>query len=145
MDELLRIAKKPPITTHPGATVRQVCEQMLAEKVGAVLVLDEERLVGIFSERDVVGRIVVPRLDPDVTAVSEVMTRDVQTAGAGMTEEQCMALMHGGRFRHLPLVDASGKVLGILSVRHFLRERVDALDMRNHDLMSYLAADGPGG
>jgi CBS domain-containing protein len=145
MEELLRIAKRPPVTTHPRATVRQVCEQMMAEKVGALVVLDEGRLVGIFSERDVVNRVVVPRLDLDVTPVSEVMTRDVQTGGPGMTEEQCMSLMDSGRFRHLPLVDAAGRVLAILSVRHLLRQRVQALDMRNHDLIAFISADGPGG
>ena len=145
MDELLRIARKPAVTTHPAATVRQVCEQMLDEKVGAVVVLDGDRLVGIFSERDVVGRIIIPRLDPDKTPVSEVMTRDVTTASAGMTEDQAVALMHGGRFRHLPLVDAAGKVLATLSVRHLLQQRVDRLDMKNQDLLSYLSADGAGG
>ena len=145
MEELLRIARKPPVTTHPRATVRQVCEQMIAEKVGAVVVLEDGRLVGIFSERDVVGRVVVPRLDPDVTPVSEVMTRDVQTGGAGMTADDCVALMHSGRFRHLPLVDPAGRVLAMLSVRHLLQERVDNLDMRNHDLIAYISADGPGG
>ena len=145
MDELLRIARKPAVVTHPAATVREVCEQMLAEKVGAVVVLSGDRLVGIFSERDVVGRIILPRLDPDTTPVSEVMTREVTTASAGMTEDQAVALMHSGRFRHLPLVDAAGRVLATLSVRHLLQQRVDRLDMTNQDLLSYLSADGAGG
>jgi len=145
MDELLRIARKPAVTTHPGATVRQVCEQMMAEKVGAVVVVDGDRLVGMFSERDVVARVVVARLDPDVTPVSQVMTRDVTTASAGMTEDQAVSLMHHGHFRHLPLVDPAGRVVATLSVRHLLKHRVDALDMRNHDLVAYISADGPGG
>jgi CBS domain-containing protein len=145
MEDLLRIARKPPVTTHPRATVRQVCEQMLEEKVGAVIVLDDGRLVGIFSERDVVGRVVIPRLDPDTTPVSAVMTREVQTAGPGMTADECAALMHGGRFRHLPVVDSAGRVLAVLSVRHLLRQRVSALDLRNNELLGYLSTDGPGG
>jgi CBS domain-containing protein len=145
MNDLLRIARRPAVTTHPGATVRQACEQMMAEKVGAVVVLDDQRLVGIFSERDVMTRVVVPRLDPDTTLVAEVMTREVTTANASMNEDQAVALMYHGAFRHLPLVDAAGRVVGTLSVRHLLRQRVDRLDMRNNDLIAYLAADGAGG
>jgi CBS domain-containing protein len=145
MEDLLRIARKPPVTTHPRATVRQVCELMMEEKVGAVVILEDGHLVGIFSERDVVGRVVVPRRDPDTTLVAEVMTREVQTAQHGMTEDECVTLMHGGRFRHLPVVDSAGRVLAVISVRHLLRQRVDKLDLRNNELLGYLSTDGPGG
>jgi CBS domain-containing protein len=144
MEKLLRIARKP-VATNPRATVREACELMIKEAVGAVVVLDEGRLVGIFSERDVVARIVVPRRDPDTTPVSEVMTREVATANAGMTEEQVMELMHQGKFRHLPLVDASGRVTGVISIRHLLKKRVEELDTHNANLVAYMSTDGPGG
>lgn len=146
MDELLRIAKVPAISTAPGATVLEVCALMIKESVGAVLVLDEKgALVGIFSERDVVGRIVVAQRDPATTLVSEVMTRNVATARTGLTLDQAMATMHHGRFRHLPLVNDKNEVVGVLSVRHLLRDRVDQLDRRASDLLAYISADGPGG
>jgi CBS domain-containing protein len=62
-----------------------------------------------------------------------------------MNEDQAVALMNHGRFRHLPLVDAAGRVVGTLSVRHLLRQRVDRLDLKNNDLIAYLATDGAGG
>jgi CBS domain-containing protein len=145
MDDLLRIAKRPATSTHPGATVQGACETMLAAKVGALVVLDEGRLVGIVSERDIVGRVIVPRRDPDKTLVSEVMTRDVCIGSVGMTLGQAMKLMHTKRFRHLPLVDAAGHVLAILSVRHLLSHRVEQLDQTNQTLVDYCAADAPGG
>jgi CBS domain-containing protein len=118
---------------------------MLAARVGAVVVLDEGRLVGIMSERDVVGRVVVLRRDPTKTLVSEVMTRDVCVGSPGMSSEQAMMLMHTKHFRHLPLVDAAGMVLGVLSVRHLLRDRVEQLGQTNQTLVDYFAADGGGG
>ncbi len=146
MDELLRIAKVPAVTTSPNATVHEVCLLMLQERVGAVVVVDEKgTLVGIFSERDVVGRVVIPRRDVDTTLVSEVMTPDVSTARSGLTIDQAMATMHQGRFRHLPLVNDKNEVVGVLSVRHLLRDRVDQLDRRASDLLAYISADGPGG
>jgi CBS domain-containing protein len=145
MDDLLRIAKRPATSTHPGATVHEACEAMLAARVGALVVVDEGRLVGILSERDVVGRVVVPRRDPVKTLVSEVMTRDVCTGTAGMTLDQAMDLMHTKHFRHLPLVDAAGRVVGVLSQRHLLRKQVEELDQSSQSLVNYIAADGPGG
>ena len=145
MQELLRIARTPAVSTHPEATVREICELMITEGVGAVVVLSAGKLVGIFSERDVVGRVVIPGLDAAKTPVSEVMTRKVATARAGMTMDDAAALMHHGRFRHLPLFDEEGQVVGVLSVRHLLRHRVDQLDLRNADLLAYISVDGPGG
>jgi CBS domain-containing protein len=117
---------------------------MMSEAVGAVVVLDEGRLVGIFSERDVVGRVVIPRRDPDTTPVAEVMTREVTTASAGMTDEQVMDLMHHGKFRHLPVVDASGRVTGVISIRNLLKRRVEDLDTHTANLVAYMSTDGPG-
>jgi CBS domain-containing protein len=145
MNDLLRIAKRPATSTHSGATVQEACEAMLSAHVGAVVVLDEGRLVGIMSERDVVGRVVVLRRDPSKTLVSEVMTRDVCVGSAGMSAEQAMMLMHTKHFRHLPLVDAAGVVLGVLSVRHLLRCRVEQLGQTNQTLVDYFGADGVGG
>lgn len=145
MQELLRIARVPAASASPDATVHELCEQMIKENVGAVVILQEGKLVGIFSERDVVGRVVLPGLDAKTTRVSEVMTRKVAAAQAGMSVDNAMEVMHRGRFRHLPLIDDKGVVVGMLSVRHLLRHRVDQLDMRNADLLAYISADGPGG
>ncbi len=145
MDELLQLARRPAVTTRPGATVQEACEVMMREHVNALPVIHEGQLVGIISERDVVGRVVVARRDPQRTLVGEVMTREVSTARPGMTIDQAMEAMHHGSFRHLPVVDAAGKVIGMLSVRHMLRHRVEQLDLQNRDWVAYFSADGPGG
>lgn len=142
--ELSQIAKRV-VATHLRATAREACELMLAEKIGAMIVLDDGKLVGILSERDIVGRLVAKRRDPEKTLVSEIMTEKVQTITDGTSSDDALELMHRGRFRHLPLVDAAGVVIGMLSMRHLLRDRVGELSLRNADLVGFIAADGPGG
>jgi CBS domain-containing protein len=143
--ELTRIAKRPAHTIDPRATVRDVCQSLKAEGVGALAVIDGGKLVGIISERDVVVRVVAPGRDPGRTLVSEVMTFPVRTVTEDMTSNAARQLMHEGRFRHLPLLDRDGRLVGMLSVRDLLRERIEELDLKNADLMAYVLADGPGG
>ena len=118
---------------------------MLNEGIGAMVVLDEGRLVGIISERDIVGRVVSKRCDPDKTLVSEVMTADVRTITDDQTIDSALEIMHRQKFRHLPLVDRGGKVIGMVSMRALLRDRVGELSQKNADLLSFISADGPGG
>jgi CBS domain-containing protein len=145
MDRLLEIAKRPAVTTTRSATVVELCEQMVAEHVGAVAVVEGDRLVGIVSERDVVWRVVTQRRDIEKTTVGDIMTTAVKTAQAHMAISEVIQIMHDGRFRHLPLVDNDGHVVGMLSVRHLLRRRLEELDLKNADLVNFISADGPGG
>jgi len=145
MSDLVRLAKRPAASIHPNATVQEACETLIRANVGALVVLDEGRLVGIFSERDVVTRVVASKREPPKTLVSEVMTRDVCTANATMTVEEVTELMHARRIRHVPVVDASGRVQGILSMRHLLQRQVEQLAESSRNIVDYLGADGPGG
>lgn len=143
--DLSQLAGRRVISTHPQATVLEVCGVMLQEKVGAVVVLDEGVLVGILSERDIVRRVAAQLRDPATTAVADVMTTKVTTVSDKGSVQTAIELMHHGAFRHLPMVDASGRVIGVLSVRDLLRQRVQELDLKNADLLNYISADGPGG
>jgi len=143
--ELTRIAKRPAVATRLGATVREVCQLLRDQKVGALVVVDQGRLVGIISERDIVTRVIAPGHDPQLTLVSEVMTASVKSVREDISAREALELMHEGRFRHLPLVDRFDRVLGMVSVRDLLRDRIDELDMKNADLIAFISADGPGG
>ena len=146
MEDLLSLARRPPITIVPSATVRDLATLLVKHKVGAALVLDAEGLlIGIVSERDIVGRVVATSADPDKTSVADIMTKEVRTARASDTPESALQTMVVGHFRHLPIVDDAGKAVGTLSVRHLLREEVGELSRRNADLMNYIEADGPSG
>jgi CBS domain-containing protein len=133
------------VTTHPRATIRMISEAMVLESTGAIVVLDEGKLVGIISERDIVGRVVAKGLDPSNVPVSDVMTRDVRTVNETITVGRALEMMAQGRFRHLPVVNASGHVAGMLSIRDLVGQRIGELTLKNDDLVAFISADGPGG
>ncbi len=100
-----------------AASVMEAVEMMVANEIGAVLVMTEDGLVGgIFTERDLLVRVVKPGLDPRKTPISLVMTRDVKFVSPGTTIEAALALMHVQRHRHLLVMDGP-RVHGLVSMR----------------------------
>jgi CBS domain-containing protein len=96
--------------------------KLLAEKdVGAVLVMDGTRLVGIFSERDYARKVALKGKSTGDTRVSEIMTREVVFVTPAQTNEDCMALMTQKRIRHLPVIDKD-RVLGVLSIGDLVKD-----------------------
>jgi CBS domain-containing protein len=147
IEELLLLsADRPPISIRPSATVRDAAMLMASHCIGAVLVLDEhDALIGIVSERDLLTRVVALYRNLDTTLVSDIMTTDVRTARESDSAEYAVEMMSAGHFRHLPVIDASGVVCGVVSIRDLLTEEVGALSRRNADLLNFISADGPGG
>jgi CBS domain-containing protein len=107
----------------PESTVADAARLMRDHRVGAVLISEDGRLSGILSERDVTYRAVAAGLDPNTTAVSEVMTRNVITAGPETRAVNGLQQMAEHQIRHLPVVDG-GSVIGIVSLRDFLAEEL---------------------
>ena len=107
-------------TVPPHATVFEAVQKMVAARIGAVLVVDGENLVGIFSERDVLIRVVSLHRDPMTTPVAHVMTIDPVTVDASTTVEEVLDQHSGREFRHLPVLD-EGRLVGMVSVRDLLR------------------------
>ena len=110
------------LTVDADVSVEDAVRSMNDRRVGAVLVLDEDRLVGVFTERDVL-RAVAHGLTPEAV-VGDWMTRGPETIEPDDTAEQAAVLMIHGGFRHLPVVD-DGKVVGILSIRDLMRGVLD--------------------
>jgi CBS domain-containing protein len=106
------------LTVGPELPLQEVAERMVARDVGAVLVLDDGRLVGILTERDVL-RAVAGGIT-DKTIVSDWMTRDPETMEPHETMEQAAVLMIHGGFRHMPIVEGD-EVVGMLSIRDLMR------------------------
>jgi CBS domain-containing protein len=105
------------ISVPASATVAQAVEVMGTRDVGAVLIMNEDGLVaGVFSERDLLVRVVQAGRDPRTTPVSLVMTREVRFVSPGTTIEAALALMHIQRFRHLLVIDGP-RVHGLISMR----------------------------
>jgi CBS domain-containing protein len=98
----------------PDTPVTECVRLMTASKVGALIVIDGERLIGIFTERDALNKVLAGGLDPRNTKVSEVMTKDPYSIPPETTVGDAMKLITKRRFRHLPIVD-NGKVLAVVS------------------------------
>jgi CBS domain-containing protein len=107
-------------TVRKGATIAEAVREMNEKGVGALLVMDGTRPVGIFTERDVLRRIVDRDKDPAIVRVAEVMTRQLVTITSDARVEDAMSLMTERRFRHLPIMEG-GEVVGMLSSGDLMR------------------------
>jgi len=107
------------VVAAPHLSVGQAARLMKEGKVGAVLVVEEGLLVGIFTERDAVFRVMARGLDPESTALRDVMTRDPTTVAPDETFGYALLLMHENGFRHAPVVE-DGRPVGVVSARHAL-------------------------
>lgn len=101
----------------PTATVHDAVHAMAERRISAVLVTEDGRLSGIFTERDLAVKVVAAGLDPAATPLSAVMTRTPDTLPPDATAIQALDLMESRRYRHLPVVTADGAVAGIVSIR----------------------------
>lgn len=145
MASILKIADVPPAVVGPTVTVLEAIEEMVRKRVGAVAVVQAGQLMGIFTERDVMLRVVLARRDPTSTKVVDVMTSKVEIGTEETTAGEALTLMLERHIRHLPIVDSKGQILGMLSIRNLLQNRVDDLSQQLDSLETYLTADGPGG
>jgi CBS domain-containing protein len=121
-----------------GNTVAAVVRRMAEVHVGAILVLDGERLRGVFSERDLMRRVVLDELDPATTRVGQVMSVDVVTVDEEASLEEAMELMHSHSCRHLP-VTRDAKVVAFLSMRDLMHDELARKTEELHHIRSYIA------
>lgn len=127
------------ITVEQGQTVLDAVFCMVERNIGAVPVLRRGELVGIFSERDVMKRVMVNALDPRITPVEQVMTPDPLTVPPDETIHDCMVLMKQHGFRHLP-VCSEGQLVGFLSLRDLLLYEVDEKDIEVRMMRAYISS-----
>ncbi len=142
---LLRITRIPLVTTSPYSMVLDAVRTMHEEHIGAIAIVDENMLVGIFSERDLMNRVVLEGLNPATTTVRDVMTSPVETIRRELTADDALKLMLEKHIRHLPVVDRDGNLAGMLSIRSLLHDKVAELTDQLDSLEAYFTADGAGG
>jgi CBS domain-containing protein len=133
------------VSVGKTATVLDAVRTMVDAKHSATVVLEGEKLLGVFTERDVVRRVVLKGLDPKTTPVAEVMTRQVITVREDDDRSSVLKLMNEHHIRHLPVVDAQGRVLTIVSMRQLLRAEVQDLQQTVWSMVGETSADGAGG
>ena len=127
--------KRNFVMAPPTTTVAQAAELMAKKNVGAVMVVENEQLVGIFTERDAVFRVIARGLDARVTQLAEVMTADPKTVDPSRSFGYALLMMHENGFRHVPVIE-DGKPIGIVSSRNAmdpdLEEFVSEAQRRKH-------------
>jgi CBS domain-containing protein len=125
---LLEWCDEGPATVSVLATVEDAVNMMMDKDVGAVAVIDEQGIVaGMFTERDVLAKFALSGRTAATTPVRELMSPMVEMATDETTAAEAFKVMLERHYRHLPVVDDHGKVLGILSIRNILEARIDDL------------------
>ena len=126
---------------EPGWTVRSAAERMTERNIGAVAVVEGDTLAGIFTERDIMSRVVAKGLRPEDTLVSTVMTRELVVANPHENVDAALQKMHAIGSRHLPVVE-DGKLVGMISIRDLL-EVDDAHQRAKASFLSELVRYSP--
>jgi len=114
------IGNRKPYSVTPHMTVQDTVEYLCARRIGAVAVCDHRKVVGVFSERDLLRRVVLPGLDPKKTSVKEVMTTGVVHVKMGDRHSAARNLMLGKNFRHLVVLDDNDYFAGFVSIRELI-------------------------
>jgi len=121
--QLMKDMAQNMVTANPGDTVYSALEKMAKHNIGALPVVDGQRLVGIFSERDHVRKVTLRGLDAKTTPLKSVLTDKVFYVTPDVTVMQCMALVTEKRSRHLPVIE-DGKLLGVVSIGDLVKETI---------------------
>ena len=125
---LLQWCDEGPATVSVEATVEEAIHKMIDKSVGAVAVVDEQGIAaGMFTERDVLAKFALSGRDPKSTPVREMMSPIVEMATEVTSPSEAMQVMVERHYRHMPIVNEGGKVLGICSIRNILQARIDDL------------------
>jgi CBS domain-containing protein len=123
-DCVTQLPLKEPLIVSPETSIRQTVAAMQSARVGYALICDGRSLAGIFTERDLIQRVLIPRIDPN-SAVGPYMTPRPVTVGRSDTIATALRIMFQGHHRHLPVVDREGVPVGVASVKHIVAYLVD--------------------
>ena len=137
------IRERETYTVNAEETVLAAARFMVERNIGAVPVLERGELAGIFSERDIMKRVLAEGRDPKATKVSEVMTRNLTTVAPGESLENCMLLMREHGFRHLPVCEGK-RLVGLVSLRDLLLRDLTEKDAEVRMMRAYIHSDPCG-
>jgi len=146
METIAHILKDKGAKVHhapPATTVLEAVEKMCAERVGALLVCEQGHPVGMFTERDLMARVILEGRDPATTPVADVMSRDLVYVEPTTQAEEAMAVMTERRCRHLPVV-VDGQVVGLISIGDLVRWASRNQEFNIRQLEDYICGRYPG-
>ncbi|MBI3375118.1 MAG: CBS domain-containing protein [Betaproteobacteria bacterium] len=135
--ELLQAKSRGLCTIGPEAHVLDALKLMADKDIGALLVVENDKLVGIISERDYARKVILHGKSSHDTPVKDIMTEHVICVKPGNTVEECMALMSDKHFRHLPVIE-NEKLIGVLSIGDLVKETISEQQFMIKQLESYI-------
>ncbi len=135
--QLLKGKSRALCTIGPDVRVFDALRLMAEKDIGALLVIENDQLAGILSERDYARKVILQGKSSQDTPVREIMTERVVCVQPKNTVEECMALMTDKRIRHLPVID-NGKIVGILSIGDLVKETISEQQFMIRQLESYI-------
>ncbi|UCV02967.1 CBS domain-containing protein [Azonexus sp. IMCC34842] len=138
LKQMLADKHRPLAVVAPSDSVFHALNIMAQHDVGALLVLEGEQLVGIFSERDYARKIILQGKTSKETLVRDIMSERVAYVTPGTTLDECMALMTEKRFRHLPVLNEDGSVVGIISIGDLVKETISTQQFLITELERYI-------
>ena len=142
VSDILELNKRELLSIRPEDSVLEAVQMLSHFDVGALMVMEGKKLVGIFSERDYTRKVMLLKRDAAKTTVKEIMSTKVDTIDAYRSLEDCLQMMDAGQFRHLPVV-RSGEVIGFISIldvaKTLLTEKGETIDQ----LKSYVSETWP--
>lgn len=137
--QFIESSPRTPVAVAPGDSVLDALKLMAEKGIGAVVVMDGEKLAGIFSERDYARKIILCGKNSTDTRVAEIMTEKVFYVSPEHTIDQVMALMTEKRIRHMPVLDAHEKLLAVVSIGDMVKETIAAQAFQIEQLERYIA------
>lgn len=141
--EILKNKGSDVWSVGPSTTVLDALALMAEKNIGAVLVTEGERLVGIFSERDFARKVVVDSASCNDALIEELMTRELISVRMDTALHECLTLITENRIRHLPVVEG-GKLLGMLTIGDVVKHIISHLETTVRDLENYISGGGYG-
>jgi CBS domain-containing protein len=137
--DILSVKGSHVLSIGPEATVLDAAVLMNEHKVGSLVVMVGGQLIGIISERDILTRVVVPRLDPGQAPVRDVMTREVVCCELHTRLEEARGVLKNRRIRHLPVVDGAQRLLGLISIGDLNAHEANDQERTIHILQEYIS------
>ena len=138
LKQMLAAKNRPLAVVTPNDSVYHALSLMAMHDVGALLVLENEQLIGIFSERDYARKLILQGKSSKETLVSEIMSDKVAYVTPGATVDECMALMTEKRFRHLPVLSEDNEVVGIISIGDLVKATISNQQFLISELERYI-------
>ena len=140
VSDLLKVKGRDVVTVAPGHSLAEVAAVLAKARIGAVLVVENSRIAGILSERDIVRRLASEGGGALDLRAQDAMTKDVVTCALSETVETVMQRMSEGKFRHLPVTDEDGGMIGVISIGDVVRARVEAYETEAQAMRDYVSA-----